>query len=93
MDALCDSLDNVEKWTWYNKLCFQIALHGMKKKFGCKYLLCQFEVTFFIFLSLSVILSLDKFIGTPIECYIEGFPDNILNTFCWVNGTYTMDNG
>ena len=35
-------------------------------------------------------LTSKQYFGQPIECQSQGIPDNIINTYCWTHGTYTV---
>jgi len=35
-------------------------------------------------------LTAKQYFGDPIDCFVQGIPSSIVNTYCWVHGTYTL---
>ena len=31
-----------------------------------------------------------RFIGNKIDCIVDGVPGGIMNTYCWIHGTFTI---
>jgi len=31
-----------------------------------------------------------QFIGEPMNCYVEGVPEDVMNTYCWIQSTFTI---
>lgn len=38
----------------------------------------------------SIVVTATQYVGTPIQCIVEGLPTQPVNTFCWVMSTFTM---
>lgn len=38
----------------------------------------------------SLLATANQFIGNNINCMVEGIPDPIMNSYCWIQGTYTV---
>lgn len=43
-----------------------------------------------LLLSCSLIITATQFVGTPIQCIVNGLPTHPINTYCWITSTYTM---
>ncbi|KAI1277765.1 Innexin inx2 [Halotydeus destructor] len=51
----------------------------------------HYRVTSMLFLVFSVLATCNQFFGNPIECIKGGdIPNNVVNTFCWIEGTFTI---
>ncbi|XP_013773578.1 innexin inx2-like [Limulus polyphemus] len=51
----------------------------------------HYEVTMPILLAFSVMISGTQFFGNPIHCIQkDDIPENTLNTYCWVESTFTL---
>jgi len=50
----------------------------------------HYRVTFGILILCSLLVTLSQFFGSPIQCIVEGVPGGIMNTFCWIHGTFTI---
>jgi len=54
----------------------------------------HYRVTAILLLIFSALLTCAQFFGDPIDCIKGGdVPDRIVNTFCWVEGTFTIPRG
>lgn len=52
----------------------------------------HYRFSFVILLIFSVLVVAGTYFGVPIECLSrDDVPDNLLNTFCWIHTTYSMD--
>jgi hypothetical protein len=38
----------------------------------------------------SMLVSSREHFGAPIDCLVEGIPSSLMNTFCWLQSTYTV---
>jgi len=38
----------------------------------------------------SLIITANQFVGSPIDCIVDGLPRPIINTYCWISTTFTM---
>ena len=50
----------------------------------------HYKVTVPIFILFSAMLTAKQYFGDPIECSVKGVETNIVNTYCWTHGTYTV---
>ena len=50
----------------------------------------HYRATFGILIFCSVLVTLNQFIGANINCMVEGIPGGIMNTYCWIHGTFTI---
>lgn len=50
----------------------------------------HYKATAVVLLALSIFISSNQFIGDPIDCIIEGVPSNVIDTYCWIHGTFTV---
>jgi hypothetical protein len=54
----------------------------------------HYRVTSMIFLVFSVLTTCNQFFGNPIDCIKGGdVPTPVVNTFCWIEGTFTIPRG
>jgi len=49
---------------------------------------CTFTTVLLI--TFSMIITWTQFIGQPIRCIVEGVPQHVVNTYCWIMTTFTM---
>ena len=61
-------------------------------KFQLAYMLTIlfFRVTFGILLLAGILSVGNKYIGGNISCIVEGVPSGIMDTYCWIQGTFTI---
>jgi len=52
----------------------------------------HYKVSVILFIMFSAMLTAKQYFGDPIDCFVQGVPAKIVNTYCWVHGTYTMKN-
>ena len=45
-----------------------------------------------LFILFSAMLTAKQYFGDPIDCFVQGVPSGIVDTYCWVHGTYTLKN-
>ncbi len=38
----------------------------------------------------SLLVTMSQFFGAPIQCIVAGIPGGIMNTYCWIHGTFTI---
>lgn len=50
----------------------------------------HYRVTFTILIIGSMFTTLYQYIGAPILCMANGVPGGIMNTYCWIHGTFTV---
>jgi len=50
----------------------------------------HYKATVIILVLSSIMLTAKQYFGDPIECFVQGVPAGIVDTYCWVHGTYTM---
>jgi len=50
----------------------------------------HYRTTFAILLVASFLSTFNQFIGNRIDCIVEGIPSGIMNTYCWIHGTFTI---
>ncbi|KAL1455187.1 hypothetical protein WDU94_009298 [Cyamophila willieti] len=43
-----------------------------------------------LLLTCSLIITATQYVGTPIQCIVNGLPGKPINTYCWVMSTFTM---
>ncbi|XP_017784553.1 PREDICTED: innexin inx1 [Nicrophorus vespilloides] len=41
-------------------------------------------------LACSLIITASQYVGHPIQCIVNGVPQHVVNTFCWISSTFTM---
>jgi len=50
----------------------------------------HYRTTFAILLICSFLSTFNQFIGNKIDCIVDGVPGGIMNTYCWIHGTFTI---
>jgi len=50
----------------------------------------HYRVTFGILLMASLLATANQFIGGNISCIVDGVSGGIMNTYCWIQGTFTI---
>jgi len=50
----------------------------------------HYKVTLPMFILFSAMLTAKQYFGDPIDCFVQGVPTGIVNTYCWTHGTYTV---
>lgn len=52
---------------------------------------CHWFLTSTILISFSLIITARQYVGQPIECHsTDKIPDSMLNSYCWVQSTFTI---
>lgn len=52
----------------------------------------HYELTVIILIAFAFFVTTNQYIGDPIDCIIENIPKNIIDTYCWIYGTYLVSN-
>lgn len=52
----------------------------------------HYELTVIILLTFAFFVTTNQYIGDPIDCIIEEIPKNVIDTYCWIYGTYLVSN-
>jgi len=52
----------------------------------------HYQVTVILFILFSMLFNAMQCFGDPIDCMVDGVEAKIVNTFCWIHGTYTLKN-
>jgi len=50
----------------------------------------HYRGTVIIFLAAIALITSGQFIGSPIHCMVDGVPDGIVNSYCWLHSTYSV---
>lgn len=45
-----------------------------------------------VLLAFSLVITAKEYVGSPIECITQHRPESFINTYCWIQSTYTMPN-
>lgn len=43
-----------------------------------------------LLISCSLIITASQYVGSPIQCIVNGLPSHPINTYCWIMSTFTM---
>ncbi len=38
----------------------------------------------------SLLVTMSQFFGAPIQCIVGAIPGGVMNTYCWIHGTFTI---
>lgn len=52
----------------------------------------HYKVTVFMLLAFFLFVTSNQYIGDPIDCIIDDIPSDVMDTYCWIYGTFTMPN-
>lgn len=52
----------------------------------------HYKVTVFILCAFFLFVTSNQYVGDPIDCIIDEIPSNVMDTYCWIYGTYTFPN-
>ncbi len=52
----------------------------------------HYKATMNILMMCSLLVTLRQYFGDPIDCLVEKVPAKIMNTYCWMQSTYTIIN-
>lgn len=50
----------------------------------------HYKFAFAIFVLFSMMNTAKQYFGSPIECLAQGIPPDVMNTYCFYHGTYTV---
>lgn len=52
----------------------------------------HYKFTVILLVICSVLLTSKQYFGDPIDCDVEGARKDVIDTYCWIYGTYTIKN-
>jgi len=50
----------------------------------------HYKATFIVLLVSGILVTSKQYIGDPIDCIVEGVPDNVMDTYCWIHSTFSV---
>lgn len=50
----------------------------------------HYRFTVIVLMVFSILITSKQYFGDPIDCEVEDDPKNIIDTFCWIYGTFTI---
>jgi len=48
------------------------------------------KITVLLLFTSCTLVSLGVYWGDPIDCIVEGVPDGVMDTYCWIHSTFTL---
>lgn len=72
-------LGNLASFLKYHEIVTDCAIFRMHNTF-----------TTALLLACSLIITATQFVGNPIQCIVNGLPNHVVNTYCWISSTFTM---
>lgn len=52
----------------------------------------HYTMTVVMLFAFSLIVTTRQYVGNPIDCiHTKDIPEDVLNTFCWIHSTYTVE--
>merc|ERR1712004_154546 len=51
----------------------------------------HYKATFVILVLASLLVTSKQYIGDPIDCVVEEIPQNVMDTYCWIHSTFSID--
>ncbi|KAL4127160.1 hypothetical protein QTP88_011358 [Uroleucon formosanum] len=52
----------------------------------------HYKVTVIVLATFSVIVTTRQYVGDPIDCLVHDMPTHIMDSYCWVHSTFTVNN-
>jgi len=50
----------------------------------------HYKVTFILLLTCGILVTSKQYIGDPIDCIVEGIPEDVMDTYCWIHSTFSV---
>jgi len=50
----------------------------------------HYQYTFAILCLASLLQTANQYFGDPIDCIVDGIPESVFETYCWIHGTFTL---
>lgn len=50
----------------------------------------HYKLTAVVLLGFSAMVTARQYVGSPINCMVEGVPTHIMNSYCWITSTFTV---
>ena len=50
----------------------------------------HYKVTVIMFITACALVTSKQYFGDPIDCMVDGVPTKIMDTYCWIHGTYSI---
>lgn len=50
----------------------------------------HYKVTAIILVTASLLVTSKQYIGDPIDCIVDGVPQKMMDTFCWIHSTFSI---
>jgi len=50
----------------------------------------HYKATVMILIVASVLVTSRQYIGDPIDCMVDGVPGGVMDTYCWIHGTFSI---
>jgi len=50
----------------------------------------HYQYTFGILCLASFLTTAKQYFGDPIDCIVDGVPESVFETYCWIHGTFTL---
>jgi hypothetical protein len=51
----------------------------------------HYKATFILLVSCSILVTAKQYFGDPINCIVdEGIPQKVMDTYCWIESTFTL---
>ena len=50
----------------------------------------HYKITCMIFLCSSALTLMGDYIGDPIDCMVDGIPNDLMDTYCWIHSTFSV---
>lgn len=51
----------------------------------------HYKVTAAMLMAFSIVVTARQYVGNPIECSVDSVPWNVMDSYCWVYSTFTVD--
>lgn len=50
----------------------------------------HYQYTFALLCIASLLQTAKQYFGDPIDCIVDGVPESVFKTYCWIHGTFTL---
>jgi len=51
----------------------------------------HYKATFVILVTASLLVTSKQYIGDPIDCIVDDIPGNVMDTYCWIHSTHSLN--
>lgn len=50
----------------------------------------HYKATFILLVTSSILVTAKQYFGDPISCVVDDIPQKVMDTYCWIESTFTL---